>query len=87
MADILLQLSAIANAARMTAPAQNMVITMSIIQSAIDKAATVNKLLFAGYVVLLLLTAIATVLLWASGNRVQDEIRKDADARIATADS
>jgi hypothetical protein len=87
MPDILFQLTAIAHTARMTAPTQAMVIAMSTIQSAIDKAATVNKLLFAGYVVLLLLTAIATILLWASGNRVQDEIRKDADARIATADS
>lgn len=60
---------------------------MSTIQSAIDRAATFNKLLFVGYVILLLLTAAATVFLWMSGNRVQDEIRKDADARIATADS
>ena len=88
MADILFQFEAIATMARIVAPIKNMVIAMSTAQSApsaIDRAATQNKWLFAVYVLLLLFSAALTVLLWKSGNRLQDEIKRDADARILEA--
>jgi hypothetical protein len=88
MADILFQFEAIANMAGIVAPIRNMVTAMSTAQSApsaIDRAATQNKWLFVVYVLLLLLTAAWTVILWKSGNRVQDELKRDADARFLEA--
>lgn len=71
------------------------VIAMTIIQSsgdsAIDAAAKRNSRLFAMYIVVLLVTAIIiavfTWLTWDSGNKLQDAIRQDANARIAEAQS
>jgi len=61
-------------------------------QSAIDSAKNPlelatkqNNLVFAAYMVLLVLVLIFTYFLWRSGNNVQDAIRKDADARIQEA--
>jgi hypothetical protein len=66
---------------------------MTIIQtstdSAIDAAARRNSKLFAAYIVVLLVTAIIiavfTWLTWDSGNKLQDAIRNDANARIKEA--
>ncbi len=68
----------------------NTVIAMSTIQSSspdIERAATQQTYLFVGYVSLLLLTLVGTVLLYRAGNRYQDAVKRDADARIAEAGS
>lgn len=88
MAVSLLQLETIAAIPRMTMPAIKMVIAMSIIQSdpsAIERAATAHKWLFTGYILLLLFTALMTWLVWQSGNKLQDAIRNDAEAKIESA--
>jgi outer membrane murein-binding lipoprotein Lpp len=54
--------------------------------SLINRALSVHTRMLVGYVVVVVvagvLTALFTYLVWASGNRVQDAIRTDADARI-----
>jgi hypothetical protein len=90
MADILFQLETIAATARIAAPIKNMVTTMSTIQSAqsaVDKAATQNKLLFAVYMLLLLIVAFVSWLLWRSGNSLQDAIRDEARKDIVSANA
>ena len=88
MRDILRQFVTIAAMTIIVAPIMKTVNAMSTIQSSpIERAATQHNWLFAVYFVLLLLIALMTWIVWKSGNRVQDEVRKDADARIATADS
>src|SRR5438128_1785418 len=65
-----------------------MVISISIIQSTsstIEKATIQHKWLFAGYILLLLFTAVMTWLVWRSGNRLQDAVRDEANARIEEA--
>src|SRR5258708_13953008 len=54
-------------------------------QSAIEAAESRSTLIFGVYVVVLLIAAGLTVLVWTSGNTVQEAIRKDADARIVEA--
>jgi hypothetical protein len=49
----------------------------------IESAERLHKWLFVGYVVVLVLTALFTFLVWDSGNRAQKAIRAEADARIA----
>jgi hypothetical protein len=56
---------------------------MSTIQSEIDKAASLNKWILAGYIFALLIAAAMTFFSWWAGNRVQDLVRKEADARIS----
>jgi hypothetical protein len=51
----------------------------------IERLNTQNKWLFAGYMALLALTALAGWLVWRSGNRVQDAIRSLSEANVATA--
>jgi F0F1-type ATP synthase membrane subunit b/b' len=88
MADILRQFVTMATTATIVAPIMKMMNAMSTIQtSPIERAATQHNWLFAVYFVLLLVIALMTWIVWKSGNRVQDEVRKDADARIAIADS
>jgi hypothetical protein len=41
--------------------------------------------IFGAYVLILVLTVLGTYLVWSSGNKVQDAIQVDADARIAQA--
>ncbi len=89
MFDILLQFDTAAATARAVAPIKKVMLAMLTTQSApsaIDKATTHNALLFALYMFLLLLIAFVSWLVWKSGNRLQDEIRADANARIAEAD-
>jgi hypothetical protein len=56
---------------------------------AIDAVARRNSRIFVAYIVVLLVTAVLiavfTWLTWDSGNKLQDAIRQDADARIAEA--
>src|SRR5258708_16657597 len=54
-------------------------------QSAIEAAESRSTLIFGVYVVVLLIAAGLTVLVWTSGNTVQEAIGKDADARIVEA--
>ena len=67
------------------------IITMAIAMSSqsnpseIATAAWIHTLWFWAYVGLLLLTAVATVLLWRAGNKYQDAIKGDAEARIEEA--
>lgn len=60
---------------------------VTIQSSGVENATSQNKLLFALYMLLLLLVALVSWLLWRSGNRLQDVIRVEANARIAEADS
>ena len=55
--------------------------------SPIEAATRVHNLVYLGYVVVLVLAAFFTWLAWKTGNKVQDAIRADANARIAEADS
>lgn len=86
MADILFRFEAIAATPSAIALTKNMVIAMSTIQSEIEKATTQNNWILAGYILALVIAAAMTLLSWRAGNRVQDLVRKDADARIAEAD-
>jgi len=60
-------------------------------QSAIDAATRRNSRMFITYIGILIVTALIialfTWLVWDAGNKVQDAIRVDADARIAEAQS
>lgn len=89
MAFVLFRFSIIAAMPTPTITIARMMNSMSIIQSqstsAIDKAVTQHNLYFAAYLFALALTALLTWLVWKSGNRLQDEIRADADARIEEA--
>jgi hypothetical protein len=87
MADILFRFEAIAATPNAVALTKNMVIAMSTIQSEIERATTQNNWILAGYILALVIAAAMTLLSWRAGNRVQDLVRKDADARIAEADS
>jgi hypothetical protein len=54
-------------------------------QKIIERATQQNKLFFAVYMLVTLLAAILTYLLWNSSNKVQDAIVADANARIGEA--
>src|SRR5262245_26640323 len=67
---------------------RNRGIIMSSIESAhamIEKLSIQHTWYFTGYIVFVLLSGLFTWLLWRSGNRLQDAIRHDANARIAEA--
>jgi hypothetical protein len=51
----------------------------------IEELTRQHNLVFAGYMVLLMLGALFTYWVWSSGNRVQQAIQADADARIEEA--
>lgn len=87
MVDILLLFEAIAASPSATALIKNTVIAMSTIQSEIERATTQNNWILAGYILALVIAAAMTFLSWRAGNRVQDLVRRDADARIKEADS
>jgi hypothetical protein len=53
--------------------------------SMIEIAGQDHNRIFAAYVFVLVLTVMGTIWVWTSGNRVQDLIRADADARISEA--
>jgi hypothetical protein len=55
--------------------------------SPIEAATRVHNLVYLAYVAVLVLAAFFTWLAWKTGNKVQDAIRADANARIAEADS
>ena len=57
----------------------------SLMPSSIETLAKAHTFAFWAYVFLLLLTALATVWLWLAGNKYQDAVKADADARIAEA--
>jgi hypothetical protein len=85
MADILFQLDTMAATARAIAATKTAGMIMSTTQSVsetINKLATLNKWLFAGYLVLLLLTVLVSWLVWNNGNKLQGAIREDAKADI-----
>lgn len=52
---------------------------------AIQSATKTHNVIFGVYVVVLILTVLGTVLVWKSGNKVQDAVKADADARIVEA--
>ena len=52
---------------------------------AIKAAQTRHNRIFGAYVLILVLTVLGTYLVWNSGNKVQDAVQADADARIAQA--
>lgn len=84
----LLPASMIAATAQTTAAINEMVIAMSTSQSPstnIERAATWQTYVFVGYVFLLLLTLVGTILLYKAGNRYQEAVKSDADARIVEA--
>lgn len=56
-------------------------------QNAIEQATRQNSWLFAVYMLVIVVGAMLTFLLWMSGNRVQDAIVADANARIEEAKS
>lgn len=88
MAVILFQFEIMAATARTIKTIIRTAISMSVIQStpsAIERATAQHKWLFAGYILLLLFTAVMTWLVWRSGNKLQDAVRDDANARIAEA--
>jgi hypothetical protein len=49
----------------------------------VERASSAHRWIALGYIASLLLAALFSYLLWASGNKVQDALRTDADARIA----
>jgi len=59
--------------------------------SSIERAVALHGKLFLAYLIVLIVAALATVvftaLVWRSGNKVQDAIRADAEAKIATANA
>jgi hypothetical protein len=92
MAFIRLLFSRMATAPRMLANMPKTIITAMISpsgSSAIESATRQNNKLFATYIVVLVVTALLvalfTFLTWRSGNRVQDAIVADANARIEEA--
>ncbi len=88
MAFILLLLAMMASTATTTTaqPSNpNATSTASSSKGAIRSAQKAHNLIFAGYVLLLVLTAFGTYWVWSSGNRVQEAVQGDADARIEEA--
>jgi hypothetical protein len=83
MIDILRLLSRTASAPTM----MKAVMAINAIQSSnpIDAATRSHNRIFAVYVAVLILTAVLTWLVWRSGNKVQEAVRADADARIKEA--
>jgi hypothetical protein len=82
----LLNASTIATIAIKIAPTTSTVIAMSTNQpSEIERAATQQTYIFVGYVFLLLLTLVGTVILYRAGNKYQEAVKTDADARIEEA--
>ncbi|MGH9701153.1 MAG: hypothetical protein ACRD52_17070 [Candidatus Acidiferrales bacterium] len=89
MSSIFPLLARIAANPKMAPTIANIIIAMTTAQpteNPIDAAARRNGRIFAAYIVVLLLTAILitvfTWLTWDSGNKLQDAIRQDANARI-----
>jgi hypothetical protein len=88
MALNLLNASIIAAAAHSTAAIMRMTLAMSITESgqtSIERAATWQTYVFAGYVFLLVLTLVGTIVLYKAGNAYQEAVKSEADARIAEA--
>ena len=92
MACILLLFALIASAPRMTETIPKMAIaaaTTPVGEAAIDAATKRNGRVFAAYIVLLIISALLiayfTWLTWDSGNKVQDAIQGEAEARIGEA--
>jgi hypothetical protein len=75
MTDILRQFEIIG-------PIKNVVITMSTNDSAIKALTTRHNWYFAIYVVVLLLAAFLSWLVWKSGNELQELLRTDANTRV-----
>lgn len=53
--------------------------------SPVELAARTNRLVLVGYITSLLVVALMTYLSWRAGNKAQEAIKADADARIAEA--
>jgi hypothetical protein len=93
MFSILRLFARIAATPKMAPTIANVMITMMMAQStgdrAIDAATRRNGRIFVAYIVVLLVTAVVisvfTWLTWDSGNKLQDAIRQDANARIEEA--
>jgi hypothetical protein len=86
MVDIRFQFETMAAIASPIAPMKKVIIAMLTIQSepsAIERATAQSNWILVGYILALLLAAAMTYLSWKAGNRVQDAIRNDANARIA----
>jgi hypothetical protein len=90
MASILFLFERIAAAPRAVTEIANMAMTMgtaqSVVNPAIEAATRRHSRTFATYIAILVVTAIAvavyTWLVWDSGNKMQDVIQADANARI-----
>lgn len=91
MAAVLLLLAMIATPATMTMFAPKTVNAMPTNQASkteqIRVAQVQHNWIFGAYVLILALTVIGTYLVWSSGNKVQDAIQADANARIGEANS
>jgi hypothetical protein len=81
----LLMAETIAHAPIVLSPTMNTIIASSTeSSSAVAKAAREQLFFFIAYVLVLLLSAGLTVMLWRSGNKYQSAIKADAEARIET---
>jgi hypothetical protein len=90
MASVLLLLAMIAStgaSATTAAPGSNVPSTPQSSSVAIQTAQRFHNRVFIGYVLLLTLTVIGTYLVWSSGNKVQEAIQAEANARISEADA
>jgi len=88
MADILRQLSTPAATANAALTARIRIIIMALESpNMIDRLTAQNKYFFWAYLAFAVLTAAAGWFVWRSGNKVQDAIRADAEAKIATANA
>ena len=88
MASILLLFTMMAATPNAMTPTAKSTIAASTSQSSNDGIMASEKLhkgIFVAYIILLLITAAVTYLVWWSGKRVQDAIQSDADARINSA--
>jgi hypothetical protein len=88
MAAVLLLLAMIASTATATTVTPNSTKAASTPQSsneAIQAAQKFHNRVFVGYVLLLAITVLGTCLVWSSGNKVQDAVQADANARISEA--
>jgi hypothetical protein len=86
MAAVLLLLAMIASTATTVTPDNTKAAdTQQSSGEAIHTAQTFHNRVFTGYVLLLILTVFGTYFVWSSGNRVQDAVQAEANARIEEA--
>lgn len=90
MALVLLLLSMIASTpttATVTPNSHSATSSPQASKDAIQGAQEVHNRVFTGYVLLLFLTVVGTYWVWSSGNKAQDAVQADANARILEAEA